>query len=109
MASCAPVSLGREDIDRAAEALASRVPTPLAPLARAAYNLRWSWTPGGADAFSAVDRQRWELCGENPIRLLTEAAPEALERAAADDELVRRARAVEESIGADMARPTETP
>ena len=72
MASCAPVSLGREDIDRAAEALASRVPTPLAPLARAAYNLRWSWTPGGADAFRAIDPQRWELCGENPIRLLTE-------------------------------------
>ena len=46
--SCAPVSLGREDIDRAAQALASRVPPPLHPLARAAYNLRWSWTPGGA-------------------------------------------------------------
>ena len=91
MASCAAVSLGREDIDRAALALASRVPTPLHPLARAAYNLRWSWTPGGADTFSAVDPQRWELCGENPIRLLTEAPPEALERAAADEDLVQRA------------------
>src|SRR4051812_22903569 len=108
MASCAPVSLGREDIDRAAEALASRVPTPLAPLARAAYNLRWSWTPGGADAFSAVDPQRWELCGENPIRLLTEAPPEALGRAGADAGLVQRAQALEESIRADVARPTET-
>jgi starch phosphorylase len=108
MASCAAVSLGREDIDRAAEALASRVPTPLHPLARAAYNLRWSWTPGGADTFSAVDPQRWELCGENPIRLLTEAPPEALERAAADEDLVQRARALEESIRADVARPTGT-
>ena len=108
MASCAAVSLGREDIDRAAEALASRVPTPLHPLARAAYNLRWSWTPGGADTFSAVDPQRWELCGENPIRLLTEAPPEALERAAADEDLVQRARALEESIRADGARPTGT-
>ena len=88
MPSCAPVLPGREDIDRAAEALASRVPPPLHPLARAAYNLRWSWTPGGADAFRAVDPQRWELCGENPIRLLTEAPPDALERAAADDGLV---------------------
>ncbi|HEX6745326.1 MAG TPA: DUF3417 domain-containing protein, partial [Solirubrobacteraceae bacterium] len=102
------MSLGREDIDRAAEALASRVPTPLAPLARAAYNLRWSWTPGGADAFSAVDPQRWELCGENPIRLLTEAPPDALERAAADPGLVQRAEALAESIRADMARPSAT-
>jgi starch phosphorylase len=108
MASCAPVSLGREDIDRAAEALASRVPTPLAPLARAAYNLRWSWTPGGADAFSAVDPQRWELCGENPIRLLTEVPPEALERAAADPGLVERAEALAASIRADAARPSES-
>jgi starch phosphorylase len=101
------VSLGREDIDRAAEALASRVPTPLHPLARAAYNLRWSWTPGGADAFRAVDPERWELCGENPIRLLTEASPDALDRAAGDAELVARAEALEESIRADGARPTE--
>ncbi|MGZ6645580.1 MAG: alpha-glucan family phosphorylase, partial [Solirubrobacteraceae bacterium] len=102
------MSLGREDIDRAAEALASRVPTPLHPLARAAYNLRWSWTPGGADTFSAVDPRRWELCGENPIRLLTEAPPEALERAATDEGLVQRAQALEESIRADVARPTAT-
>jgi starch phosphorylase len=98
---------GREDIDRAAEALASRVPPPLHPLARAAYNLRWSWTAGGAEAFRAIDPQRWELCGENPIRLLTEVSPDALERAAADAGLVQRAEALEESIRADAARPTE--
>jgi starch phosphorylase len=105
MPSCAPVSPGREDIERAARALASRVPDPLGPLARAAYNLRWSWTPGGAETFRAVDPHRWELCGENPIRLLTEASTAALERAAADAELVERARALEEAIGADRARP----
>jgi starch phosphorylase len=101
------VSPGRADIDRAAAALASRVPPPLHPLARSAYNLRWSWTPGGADAFRAVDPQRWELCGENPIRLLTEAPVEALERAAADAGLVARGEALEKSIRADLARPTE--
>ena len=97
---------GREDIDRAAEALASRVPTPLHPLARAAYNLRWSWTPGGPETFRAVDPRRWELCGENPIRLLTEAPPDALERAAADEGLVQGAQALEQSIRADVARPS---
>jgi starch phosphorylase len=99
------VPLGVQDIDEAAEALAARVPDPLRPLARAAYNLRWSWTPGAAEAFRAVDPRRWELCGENPIRLLTEAAPAALERAAADTELVARGQAIEEAIAADLARP----
>jgi starch phosphorylase len=98
------VPLGREDIERAADALAARLPDPLAPLARAAYNLRWSWTPGGADAFRAVDPDRWELAGENPIRLLTETSAAHLERAAADPDLVERARALDDAIGADRAR-----
>jgi starch phosphorylase len=94
-----------QDIDEAAEALAARVPDPLKPLARAAYNLRWSWTPGAEEAFRAIDPRRWELSGENPIRLLTEAPRAALERAASDSELVARGQAVEEAIAADLARP----
>jgi glycogen phosphorylase len=105
MPSCAPVTPAREDIDRAAEALSERVPPELAPLARAAYNLRWSWTPGGAATFSSVDPRRWELCNENPVRLLTEAPFDALQRAAADAGLVERARALEEAIRSDLARP----
>jgi starch phosphorylase len=99
------VPLGVQDIDGAAEALAGRVPSPLRPLARAAYNLRWSWTPGAAETFRAVDPRRWELCGESPIRLLTEASADALERAAADAELTERGRALEEAIIDDLARP----
>jgi glycogen phosphorylase len=105
MPSCAPVTPGREDIDRAAEALSERVPPELAPLARAAYNLRWSWTPGGAATFSSVDPRRWELCNENPVRLLTEAPLGALQRAAADAELVERGQALEAAIRSDLARP----
>jgi len=100
---------GVQDIDGAAEGLAGRVPNPLRPLARAAFNLRWSWTPGGAETFRAVDPRRWELCGENPIRLLTEASAQTLERAAADEELVERGRALEEAITADLARPAAPP
>ena len=44
---------GHDDLRRAAAALASRVPEPLAPFARLAYNYRWSWTPGGDEAFAA--------------------------------------------------------
>jgi glycogen phosphorylase len=105
MPSSAPVRPGHEDIDRAAAALVARVPPALAPLARAAYNLRWSWTPGAAAAYAAIDRRRWELCGENPVRLLTEAPLGALQRAAADPDLVARGEAVEEAIRTDLARP----
>jgi glycogen phosphorylase len=99
------VPAGREDIDRAAEALASRVPEPLAPLARAAYNLRWTWTPGGPQAFAAIDPQRWALAGENPVRMLTEGSVDGLARAAEDPQLLARARALRQAIGADLARP----
>jgi starch phosphorylase len=105
MPSSAPVTPGHQDIDRAAAALSERVPPALAPLARAAYNLRWSWTPDGAATFASIDPRRWELCSENPVRLLTEAPLDALQRAAADPALVERARLLEEAIRADLSRP----
>ena len=51
----AAMTAGHDDLLRAAEALAARVPQPLAGLARLAYNYRWSWTPGGHDVYR-VDR-----------------------------------------------------
>jgi glycogen phosphorylase len=102
------VTTGREDLKRAAAALVERVPPELVPLARAAYNLRWSWTPDGAETFAAIDPHRWQLCGENPIRLLTEAPTEALRRAARDAALPGRAAALEAAIEDDVARPAAT-
>jgi glycogen phosphorylase len=99
------VTTGREDLKRAAAALVERVPPELVPLARAAYNLRWSWTPDGAETFAAIDPHRWQLCGENPIRLLTEAPTEALRRAARDAALPGRGAALEAAIEDDLARP----
>jgi starch phosphorylase len=99
---------GHDDLLRAAEALAARVPQPLAGLARLAYNYRWSWTPGGHDVFTAIDPVRWERCGENPVRQLGEAAPEALERAAGDTALLERIAAVEAAVQHDLARPALT-
>ena len=40
---------GREDVRRAAEDLAERLPDALTPLARLAYNYSWSWLPGGPE------------------------------------------------------------
>jgi starch phosphorylase len=85
---------GARDIEAAAAALAARLPPALAPLARAAYDYSWSWSPGGASLFRAVSPRRWEICDENPVRLLQEADSAALARAAADPALVRRAEAL---------------
>ena len=61
------MNAGRDDVDRAASALASRLPWPLAVLGRLAYNYRWSWLPDGPEVFRSIDSRRWRLCGGNPI------------------------------------------
>jgi starch phosphorylase len=95
---------GREDVTRAAAELAERLPQALAPLARVAYNYRWSWLPGGAELFRRVDRERFDRCLQNPVRLLQEASASSLRGAAADDELLDRARAAESFIKAELDR-----
>ncbi|MEA2142195.1 MAG: glycogen phosphorylase, partial [Solirubrobacteraceae bacterium] len=99
---------GAEDVVRAASALSSRLPWPLAVLARLAYNYRWAWLPGGPDVFRDVDPARWRACGGNPVRLLQETSAEALLRAAGDASFVARAEKLELALLADLARPAAT-
>jgi len=94
---------GRDDLERAAAALASRLPEPLGVFARLAYNYRWSWLPGGPELFSAIDPERWALCAANPVRLLQEASTEGLGRAAGDQALLSRAAEAQETIAAELA------
>ncbi|MFZ0042080.1 MAG: alpha-glucan family phosphorylase [Solirubrobacteraceae bacterium] len=96
---------GRRDIECAAGDLAQRLPPELAPLARLAFNYRWSWLPGGPELFASVDAERFVLCGQNPMRLLQESPARVLRRAAEDQELVERANALEAEVRADLERP----
>ena len=96
---------GREDVRRAAEDLAERLPDALAPLARIAYNYRWSWLPGGAEVFAEIDPGRFEMAGQNPVRFLQELSAATVRRAAADDALLERIAAVEAQVKADLERP----
>jgi len=102
------VIAGREDAERAASALGSRLPWPLGVLGRLAYNYRWAWLPDGPDLFRRVDARRWRLCGANPVRLLQEASSESLLRAANDDDLVARAEEAERAIQEELAAPART-
>lgn len=96
---------GERDLERAAAALAGRVPPALRPLTQLAFDYRWSWWPGGPEMFRAVDPHRWELCGGNPVRLLQESPAATLARAADDSSLIARAVSMVEAIGAERARP----
>jgi starch phosphorylase len=93
---------GRPDLERTAADLAARLPEPLVPLARVAYNYRWSWHPDGPGLFRQIDPERWLLCAQNPVRLLQETPLAALERAADDHELVERARALDDLIRGEI-------
>jgi glycogen phosphorylase len=96
---------GHEDVGRAAAELAERLPNALAPLARLAFNYRWSWLPGGSELFNAVDAERFALCAQNPVRLLQESSARVLRRAAEDEVLVARAGQLEAQVAADLERP----
>src|SRR3954451_6087087 len=100
---------GDDDLKRATDALAWRLPDPLAVLARLAYNYRWAWTAGGSELFRSIDPRRWRLVAGNPVRLLQEASTDALMRAAEDPELLGRAATLEARLREDLARPARGP
>ena len=99
------VTDGATDVQRAADDLAQRLPAPLAPFARLAYNYRWSWLPGGSELFRAVDPARFEACSQNPVRLLQEASTATLARVAGEEALIERAAMLEAQLRADLDRP----
>ena len=59
--------------------------------------------------FRAIDPHRWEVCGENPVRLLQEVSSEALAQAAGDAGLIARAAELEDAFAADLRRPSVGP
>src|SRR5438105_3587314 len=102
------IQTGQQDLLRAADDLAARLPARLAVSARLAYNYRWSWMSGGPDVFRDVDPYRWSMRRENPIRLLVDSPDDALIEAAKDRSLVARAEAMEQTLKAELADPDAT-
>ena len=98
---------GRDDLERAAADLAATLPGPLEPLARLAYNYRWSWLTGGPSLFRAVDPGSFDRVGENPVRLLMEARRDLLDAAAGDPELVERIASAAAAVDAELAAPDD--
>ena len=81
---------GDHDVAAAVAALAARLPEPLVPLAQLAYNYRWSWEPDGDATFAALDPDRWERVGANPVRQLLDVPAARLAETASDGDFLRR-------------------
>ncbi len=96
---------GSRDIARAVGELAERLPAPLWPLARLAYNYRWSWLAGGAELFRDIDADRWRHSGCNPRAVLEAAKPRRLQELSRDIAYTTRLRTVSASLEHDLARP----
>ena len=99
------MNAGSSDIDAAVDALRTRLPEPLAPLADLAYNYRWSWTPGGPELLCSIDPGRWDLCLGNPVRLIEETAPSRLAELASDDGFLARLADLHGRVEAKLSEP----
>jgi starch phosphorylase len=96
---------GRRDQESAVAELADRLPVPLAPLARLAFNYRWTWLPGAPAVFSTVDPGLWQRSGANPRFLLEAAAPRRLRELAGDPDYVKRVAELAAHFDQELARP----
>ncbi|HEX6032210.1 MAG TPA: alpha-glucan family phosphorylase [Tepidiformaceae bacterium] len=96
---------GSAEMRAARDSLASRLPGPLRPLARLAYDYWWSWDTDSPDLFRTVDFHIWRSSGENPVRLLQEATPERLAELSEDQDYVSRLAAAVARLDAYLQRP----
>src|SRR5262245_28407183 len=96
---------GGRDVERAVAELAARLPEPLVPLARLAYNYRWTWAPDGPAIFADVDRRLWTVCQANPRWLIEASAPRRRRELAADEHYVARLGTLAAALDGDLARP----
>lgn len=105
MESITATDTGAADTARARDDLAAGLPPDLSPLARIAYDYRWSWHPDGDSLFASIDPARWTRVHRNPIRQLRECSRARLEQLATDGDLAERAVAVASWLDDDDDRP----
>ena len=81
----------------------NRVPAPLAPLERLAWNYWWSWAADGAEIFRDLEPEIWEECEYNPRQLLAKTSAYRLAEAATDPVYLERVRRIDERFQLYMA------
>ena len=84
----------------------SELPAPLAPLARLAYNFRWTWNHDCRDLFRGVDVELWRAVEHNPVALLNSLSKGKLKELAADEGFLAQVRACERDLDEYLAAET---
>ena len=81
------------------------LPDTIAPLARLAGNLRWSWHEPTRQLFQDLDPEIWAASGHDPIRALGSVSRQTLERISSDSALVDRIRELDENLEHYLTAP----
>src|SRR2546421_777119 len=85
------------------------MPSRISRLYELAYNLWWSWHPEARALYKTLDPDLWEEVGHNPVRFLSEMAPQKLEKAAENAEYLHQYDSVLHDFDAYMhPRPEDT-
>lgn len=84
----------------------NKLPAPLAPLERLAWNYWWSWAADGAGVFRDLDPEIWEECEQNPRQLLAKTSAYRLAEAATDPLYLERVRRLDQGFQSYMASGT---
>ncbi|WP_158887384.1 alpha-glucan family phosphorylase [Amycolatopsis anabasis] len=80
------------------------LPEPLKGLTALATNLRWTWHPPTRDLFASMDDELFRSI-RDPLRMLTAVPAARLERLAADEDFLARARAVTDDLDRYLTEP----
>jgi len=96
---------GRLDVERAIQALSERLPEPLWPLARLAYNYRWTWFENAESIFREIHPTIWRRSGGNPRDVIEAVPPHHLRALAKHSSYVARVHELGARLEADLKRP----
>src|SRR5205085_11827292 len=83
----------------------NKLPAPLIPLERLAWNYWWSWAADGESIFRDLDAEIWEECEHNPRQLLAKTSAYRLAEAATDPMYLELLVRIYESFQAYMVSP----
>lgn len=97
---------GDDDIRRAIEELAERLPGSISALSAIAYDYRWSWHPEGPALFRDIDPDAWRRGGQNARWMIEAVPPHRLEALASNAYYVERVRRVATALENDRLRPS---
>jgi starch phosphorylase len=96
---------GRLDVERAIRSLSERLPEPLWPLARIAYNYRWTWFENADAVFREIHPSIWRRSGNNPRDVIEAVPPHHLQALAQHSSYVTRVHELAARLEADLRRP----